>query len=135
MTTLRLWCLALAASFALGCLPPPTVPVTPANTAQVSGCQTTTGTHNALVVSGFVLGGGTTALGAITALESGTNATKPLAITTAILGAAMTIDSTWAGFEAAAFASGHCSDVVGPLPIAAKHDAAGLRTSTPPESL
>jgi hypothetical protein len=113
--------LALLASCLGGCISAvPTVPVTPANSAQVSGCQSIAATHNDLVVAGFVLSGGATGLGAVAALDTNAGARTALAVSAAIVGAATAAATGWTALTSSEFANGQCSAVVGPLPASGK---------------
>ena len=98
----------------------PVEPVTPANTAQVSGCQNIASTHNDLVFGGFVFGGASTALGAISAFDQNPSDRTAYAITAAAVGALAAVDTAVTAFTSSEFANGHCSDVVGPLSVSAK---------------
>lgn len=116
MRLLLLWCLVVGAC---GCLSSaPLVPVTPANTAQISACETTATDHNALVVGDFALTGGATGLGAIGALESGTQTKTDFAIAAAGAGAVAIVASSLIALTASSFASNQCSGLVGALPSA-----------------
>jgi hypothetical protein len=98
----------------------PIVPVTPANTAQVSSCQSSAAVHNDVVIGGFVLGGISAGLGSAGAAVSDSNAKTDLAISAAVVGGLMLVDSAIAGFSASNFANSQCSGVVGALPVIAK---------------
>jgi hypothetical protein len=110
---------AVSVGFALsvsGCISAvPVVPETPANAAQISGCQNIATTHNDLVIGDFVLSGGATGVGAVAAFETGTDVRTALAITSAILGAATAVTTAVTAFTASEFTNGQCSAVVGPL--------------------
>jgi hypothetical protein len=114
--------LALACILGLtGCISAvPVEPVTPANQAQVSGCQNIASTHNDLVVGGFVFGGASTALGAVSAFDQNPNDRTAYAISAAVVGALAAVDTAVTAFTSSEFANGKCSDVVGPLSVAAK---------------
>jgi hypothetical protein len=115
-----------------GCLSSaPLVPVTPANQAQVSACETTASEHNALLVGDFVLTGGAATLGAIGAVDSSQQAKTDLAIgATAAAGAAV-LASSLIALTSSNYASNQCSAVVGPLPTAAPPASAAPGRSTP----
>ena len=108
--------LALLASCLGGCISAvPIEPVTPANTAQVAGCQSIATTHNDLVVGGFVLSGGATALGAVAAVDPSTSDRTAYGIAGAIVGALAAVDTAWTALTSSQFANGQCSVVVGPF--------------------
>ena len=94
----------------------PIVPETPANQGQIQGCQNIANTHNDLVVGGFVLSGGATALGAVAAVDSNTTDRTAYAVSAAIVGALAAIDTAWTAVTSSEFANGSCPVVVGPLP-------------------
>jgi hypothetical protein len=98
----------------------PIEPVTPANQVQVSGCENIASTHNDLVVGGFVFGGASTALGAVSAFDQNPNDRTAYAISAAVVGALAAVDTAVTAFTSSEFANGKCSDVVGPLSVAAK---------------
>lgn len=109
--------LVLLASCLGGCISAvPIEPVTPANAAQVSGCQNIASTHNDLVIGDFVLSGGTTGVGAVAAFETDQGTRTALAITSAIVGAATAVATAITAYTASEFTNGQCSAVVGPLP-------------------
>ena len=95
----------------------PIVPVTPANTAQVSSCESSATVHNDFVIGGFVLGGITAGLGAAGAVATDSTAKTDLAISAAAVGGAMLIDTAITGFSAQNFANSQCTSVVGALPV------------------
>lgn len=100
-----------------GCLPDTnTVPVTPANQAQVSACESTALLHNDMEIGGFVFTGGTTVAGAAAAITSNTTAKNDLAVGAAVSGGIAAIAASIVGLSASNFASDQCSSVVGPLP-------------------
>lgn len=129
----RLAALALLAGCLGGCISAvPVEPVTPANQAQVTGCQSIASTHNDLVVGGFVFSGGATALGAISSVTSDASTRVGLSVATAIVGVLAGLDTAWAALTSSEFANGNCSAVVGPLP-AGKRSASWLLD--PPRNL
>ena len=116
---------ALVLLFALltGCMSSaPIVAVTPSNSAQVSSCQSIASTHNDIVIGDFVLGGSTTVIGAVGALEPNTNASLKtgLAVAAAITGGVGLVGTALTGFTASEYSSGNCGQVVGSLPTASK---------------
>ena len=129
----RAWLLALALLAAcgdLGCLSTsPSVPVTPANQAQVNTCESVGSLHNEIVLGilrnagvtrvlgGYVLGGATSALGGVSALESATGVKNALAISAAIAGAVGVIDTAFAAFTGQEYSANRCTDVTGVLPL------------------
>jgi len=117
----RAWLLALALLAAcgdLGCLSTsPSVPVTPANQAQVNTCESVGSLHNEIVLGGYVLGGATSALGGVSALESATGVKNALAISAAIAGAVGVIDTAFAAFTGQEYSANRCPDVTGVLPL------------------
>jgi hypothetical protein len=100
-----------------GCLADaPIVPITPANQAQVTTCENTAALHNGFVIGDFTLTGAGGALGAVGALEPGSQAKTGLAIGATIAGAGAILASSVVALSSSNFANNHCSDVVGPLP-------------------
>jgi len=113
----RLALLALGVALA-GCISSaPIVPVTSANSAQISSCQGTATLHNDVVIGGFVLGGATSGLATAAAAFTDQNTKTDLAIAGAIAGAVLIADTAVAGFAASNFANSQCSSVVGALPV------------------
>jgi hypothetical protein len=107
--------------FVSGCISSaPVVPVTPANQAQVSSCESTAAAHNDVVIGGFVLGGVGAGLGTVGGLVSDPGQKTGLAIGAAVAGGVAGILAILSGFTAYNFANSHCSDVVGALPLGAK---------------
>jgi hypothetical protein len=105
-----------------GCLSDaPIVPVTPANTTQISSCQGTAALHNDFVIGDFVIGGSVSGLGTAAAAVADSNASlkTALAITSAGLGAVGIVGTAITGLTASAFSNDQCSSVVGALPTAA----------------
>ena len=114
---MRALLLATLASCLGGCISAvPIETVTPANAAQVSGCQNIASTHNDLVIGDFVLSGGATGVGAVAAFETDQGTRTALAITSAIVGAATAVATAITAYTASEFTNGECSSVVGPLP-------------------
>lgn len=97
----------------------PIVPVTPQNQAQVSGCQSTAGLHNALVFGDMAFSGGVTTLGAIGAIDTNSNTRAWLAGSAAVVGGLAAVDAAWTAVTSAQFANGNCPSVVGSLPATA----------------
>ena len=95
----------------------PIVPVTPANAAQVSSCESSAAVHNDFVIGGFALGGISAGLGSAGAVVTDSGQQKALAIGAAIAGGLTLIDSAIVGFSAQNFANGNCTAVVGALPV------------------
>lgn len=96
----------------------PTVPQTPANAAQITQCQSTSGIHNTSVIGGIVLGGVATTAGTVAAADnSDKNLQTGMAITAAATAGVAAISAGIAGMTAAAFANDHCSDVVSNPPL------------------
>lgn len=113
--------LALAL-FCSGCLSSaPTVPVTPANQAQVTSCENTATWHDGFVVGDFTFTGGAATMGVASALETNTQAKNVLAISGAVLGGLAGIATTGTAFTASNFVNDQCSNVVGNLPAAVAH--------------
>jgi len=105
-----------------GCLSSaPIVPVTPANTAQVSSCENTATLHDGFVIGDFALGGAAAALGGTAAAVPSSNASaqEGLAISAAVAGAGAVVLTAFSEYTASNFANGNCPSVVGPLPAAA----------------
>jgi hypothetical protein len=98
----------------------PTVPVTAANSSQISSCQNTAETHDLAVIGDFVFGGVGTTLGSISAAESNTNTKTALAIAAAGSAGVLIVGTAIAGLTASNFANSNCSSVVGPLPLSTK---------------
>jgi len=113
---LPLLCLCLLLG---GCLSSaPLVPVTSANTDQVSTCQATASAHNGFVVAGMVLGGLDTGLGVAAGADTNTSQKTGFAVGAAAGAAAITTVASLAALYASNFAESNCSSVVGPLPVA-----------------
>lgn len=124
MITLHVLMVLALAFFTTGCISSaPIVPVTPANAAQVSSCQTTAAWHNGIVVGDFALGGGGAALGGVGAIVTDPNARTGLSIAAAIVSGITMAGAALVGFTSSNFANSHCSDVVGALPLAASKKA------------
>jgi hypothetical protein len=98
----------------------PIVPVTPANSAQVSACQNIASVHNGIVVGDFVIGGSAIVIPTVAAALPSTNTTAKtdLAVTSAIVGGVTAIGAGLGAFYATDFANQNCSSVVGVLPPA-----------------
>ncbi|MFI5245693.1 MAG: hypothetical protein ACHQQR_10735, partial [Gemmatimonadales bacterium] len=87
-----------------GCLSSaPTVPVTPANSAQVSSCENTATMHNDLLIGDFVLTAGGAGLGTVGALATDTGVKTNLAITAAAVGGAAVLTSALVGLTTSNF--------------------------------
>lgn len=102
----------------------PIVPVTPANTDQISSCQTTAEWHNGVVIGDFVFGGAGAALGGIGAAVTDSNTKTGLAIGAAVAGGLTAVGAAIAGYTASNFANSNCSNVVGQLPTVSAKDPA-----------
>lgn len=111
----------------------PTVPVTPANQAQVSSCQNTAAIHNTVVIGGFALSGSGAALAGVGAAEPDSNGSlkTALGIAGAIVGGVALIDAAVAELSNSNFQNSKCGDVVGPLPTA--KNPSGALSATPAE--
>jgi hypothetical protein len=97
----------------------PIVPVTSANSAQISTCQSLASQHNGMVIGDFVLGAAATpALASIAAaLPASDSSTKTdLAISAAVVGGVAVAGAGYAAITASSFANSNCSSVVGNLP-------------------
>ncbi len=113
---LPLLCLCLLLG---GCLSSaPLVPVTVANSDQVSMCQATASAHNGFVIAGMVLGGVDTGLGVAAGADMNSMQKTGFAVGAAAGAAAITTIASLAAVYAANFAESNCSSVVGPLPVA-----------------
>ena len=102
-----------------GCLgTSPIVPVTSANTTQVSQCESTALQHNGFVIGDFVFTGAGGVLGAAGALAPGDNVSlkTDLAISATIAGGTALIASSLVALSASNYADNNCSSVVGALP-------------------
>jgi hypothetical protein len=111
---------AIALGATVGCFSSaPIVPVTPANTDQVSSCQSIATTHNAVVVGDFVVGGASASLAGVDAIVSDAPTKNGLAIGAAIAGALGIVGTAVAGYTGQEFANGQCPNVVGNLPAGA----------------
>lgn len=99
----------------VGCLPPPTVPVTPANSAQVSSCQGIAGLHNDVVLGDLVIGIGGTTVGSVAAIDTNPNDRQALALTGAILAGVAAAGAVVQAYTSQEYAVGDCSSVV-PIP-------------------
>ena len=97
----------------------PTVPVTPANSTQISDCQSMATSHNAFTIGGFALGfTGSTLAGVSAGLaQSDPNASKDMAITATAVSASAAAAAVLAAYYGSAVANSNCSDVTGPLPV------------------
>lgn len=95
----------------------PIVPVTPQNQAQVAGCQSIAGAHNAIVVGDITLGAASTTLGAVSAAEPSQNQTTKVdfAIAAAAVAGVAAVGVGMVGVTAAEFVNGQCPTVVGDL--------------------
>jgi hypothetical protein len=94
----------------------PIVPVTPANTAQVSSCENTATLHDGFVIGDVVVGGAGAGLGAAAAAVSDTNAKTGLGVGAAGAGAIAVALTALAEVTASNFVNSQCATVVGPLP-------------------
>jgi hypothetical protein len=110
---------AIGSLFLPCCLPAiPVVPVTPQNSAQVSGCTAVSNWANGLTVGGMVVGIGDGTLGTIAASLPAGPAKTDLGYTSAGLAFLVAAGATVVGLEHAAYSSDRCVDVLGPLPTA-----------------
>ena len=101
-----------------GCLgSAPVVPVTAANTAQVSQCESTATQHNGFVIADFVFTGSGGVLGAAGALASDTQTKTDLAVSAAVAGGVAVLASSLVALSASNYANNDCSAVVGALPV------------------
>jgi hypothetical protein len=96
----------------------PTVPVTPANSAQVSSCEATATGHNLGAIGGMTLAGGATVVGVIDSQESNAKTQQALGWTAAIIAALAGVDTLFTTIESANYAQSQCSELLGPLPVA-----------------
>jgi len=99
----------------VGCLPPPTVPVTPANSAQVASCQGIAGLHNDVVLGDLVFGIGGASVGTIGAIDTNPNDRTALAITSAAIAGVAAAGAAIVAYTSQEYAVGNCSEVV-PIP-------------------
>jgi hypothetical protein len=108
---------ALACLFAPACLPAiPVVPVTPQNSAQVSGCTAVANWANGLTIGGMIVGLGDGTLGTVAASLPAGPAKTDLGYTSAGLAFLVAAGATVVGLEHSAYSSDRCVDVLGPLP-------------------
>lgn len=94
----------------------PTVPVTPANQAQITSCENTATLHDGYVVAGFVVGGAGAGLGASVAAVGDPSVKTGLGIGAAGAAAIGVTLAALGELTASNFANSNCSAVVGPLP-------------------
>jgi hypothetical protein len=107
----------VAIAFSTACLPAaPIVPVTAANTQQVSACQQIASVHNGVVLGDFVLGGSATTLAGVGAMATNTSVKTDLSIAAAVVGGVSLAGTAIAGYTAGDFANSNCSSVLGQLP-------------------
>ena len=102
----------------LGCaLPAPTVPVTPANAAQVSGCQSAAALHNDVTLVDIALGIPGGGLSAVTAADPSlnTSAREGLAIASTVTAVVVAVGAAVVAYASQEYAAGSCSEVV-PIP-------------------
>ena len=110
-----------AATLLSGCLTSaPMVPVTPANSAQVSSCQNTAALHNAFTIAGFGFSGSTAALAGVAASEPDSNGSlkTALGVAGAIVGGVAIVAVAVGELTNSNFQNSNCASVVGPLPTA-----------------
>lgn len=114
---LRYWILGLVACIVSGCLPPPTVPVTPQNSAQVGSCQGIAALHNDTFVADLALGVAGTGLGAVAAADTTANSNTRVgfSVTSAALAGLAAVGAVIVGYTGQEYAVGNCSEVV-PIP-------------------
>lgn len=106
----------------------PIVPVTPANSAAVTSCQTTAKDHNGFTIAGMAVGLGAAGTASTSAGLPPSNA-NGRAISAAIAGGLSLVAGGLGGiaaFYASNFADSKCSEVVGSLPEATALADAGL---------
>ena len=107
-----------------GCLSSaPIVPVTPANQAQISTCESTATLHNGVVVGGFSLSATGGTLGAVAALEPNVTTKNTLDVAAAVAAGLALVDTSLLALSSSNFSNNNCSSVVGNLPIAAPKPA------------
>jgi hypothetical protein len=110
---------------ACGCISnAPLGPVTPQNQAQVSSCQGIASLHNGVVIGDFVVGGITSGAAGVAVAVTDSKTKNDLGIVAAVAGAVGIAGTAIAGFTASDFAGSNCSNVVGPLVMVKKPEAA-----------
>ena len=119
MRTILMIPVLLACVLPAGCLSSaPIVPVTPANTAQISSCESTASQHDGYVIGDFVVGGVSAGLAAAAAAVSDTNTKTGLGVGAAGAAAVGVTLAALAELTASNFANSQCPTVVGSLPTA-----------------
>jgi hypothetical protein len=108
----------LAGCASFGLASSPTVPVTPANQAQVAACTSSANLHNDFVLGDYVVGGlgGSAAAVAGALSSSDTGARIGLAAGAAGAAALVVAGSTIAELGASNYSANGCSSVMAPLP-------------------
>ncbi len=100
-----------------GCLTSaPIVPVTPANQAQVTSCQSTASFHDGIVIGDFAFGGIGAGLATAAAAVTDSSTKTGLAVAGAGVGGLLIAGTALAELTASNFANSQCSSVVGSLP-------------------
>jgi hypothetical protein len=94
------------------------VPVTPANSAQVSTCQAAAADHNALVVGDYIVAAGGVTSGIVAAALPASNVSgkTDLAVSGAVLAGVSGLATALVGLTTNSFNDNQCTQVVGPLP-------------------
>lgn len=105
----------------------PVVPVTPANQAQISSCQSTAAAHNGFVVGDFTVGALGAASGILGAAVTDTGQKTAFSTGAAVASGTAGVLTALAAFAAKNFANSHCTEVVGDLPLGHAKAAGGLR--------
>jgi hypothetical protein len=105
----------------------PVVPVTQANQTQVNDCEAEAELHNGVVIGDYVFGGGATATAAVIPFLSDTNTKNTLGGIAAGAAGIAAIGAAVAGFEAANYANGQCSTVLGNLQAQKSKKSSWLR--------
>jgi hypothetical protein len=104
----------------------PTVPVTPANAAQVSSCESTATGHNLGAIGALTLAGGSAVVGVVDSQESSAKTQQTLGWVTAGIAALAAVDTMFTSIESANYAQSQCSSLLGPLPVATPQKPAAL---------
>jgi hypothetical protein len=115
----------------------PSVPVTPANSAQVSACQAAANGHNDFSIAGIALGGSASVVAGVAGGVASSDSTtaKDMGITAAAMAGSAAVLEALAGYYASDFSAQQCGQYVGPLaplPPLSKLDS-GI-TVTPPST-
>ena len=110
----------------------PTVPVTPANAAQVASCESTATGHNLGAIGALTLAGGSAVVGVIDTQESGVKTQQTLGWVTAGIAALAAVDTMFTSIESANYAQSQCPSLTGVLPVQAKQSTAVIFHLDPP---